>query len=244
MKIKKIIKKVTRNINKIMRSFDKNIYISIGENCLCDNILERNKLKSFSSPYASGRSNIEYLIAHEKESFKDFLNTEFLQHENLTDGKKVARNKKYVSTKNSYHSSCSEGFEFTHHDVLGSSDMKGKIQKRCERMMSLKNKNIIMLYHHRLCDGTDEELLLSDLSEFAKMYEKKNNTAYIFLFSQIIVENPEERRIERTALENVNMYKLYTLNEWSGEDQDIFWARCDDDLLKTMIDDMKSLRKN
>ena len=44
-------------------------YISIGENCLADDILKRFNMKSFSSPYASSRSNIEYILAFENSEF-------------------------------------------------------------------------------------------------------------------------------------------------------------------------------
>ncbi|MCQ2587766.1 MAG: papain-like cysteine peptidase [Treponema sp.] len=39
----------------------------MGENCLPDNILSRNDLKSFSSPFSYCRSNIEYILAFEKD---------------------------------------------------------------------------------------------------------------------------------------------------------------------------------
>lgn len=42
-------------------------YLSLGENCLADDILKRYKLKSFSTPYSPTRSNIEYAIQSEKK---------------------------------------------------------------------------------------------------------------------------------------------------------------------------------
>ncbi|MFJ5369320.1 DUF1796 family putative cysteine peptidase, partial [Bosea sp. CER48] len=44
-------------------------WLSLGENCLPDNILERNGLKMFSTPFSHGRSNIEYAIQLHSEGY-------------------------------------------------------------------------------------------------------------------------------------------------------------------------------
>lgn len=84
-KLKKHIKGIIKHIKRIKKILDKNVIFSVGENCLADNILARNGLKSFSSPYSSGRSNIEYILAFEKEAFSDFLNQKYLKYENFGD---------------------------------------------------------------------------------------------------------------------------------------------------------------
>lgn len=76
--MKRLFKKISGYIKKIKHINDKYVIVSFGENCLTDNILSRNDLKSFSTPYSSGRSNIEYILAHEKEYFNDFLNSAYL----------------------------------------------------------------------------------------------------------------------------------------------------------------------
>ena len=232
------IKSLTNYVKMISKSFDKNVVFSLGENCLSDNLLERNGLKSFSSPYSSGRSNIEYILAFEKDKFSDFLNLKYLEYEYFFD-KKVPRNKKYVTVQNQYHNSCLNGFEFTHHDVISSQKIRNKINKRCQRMLRLQEKNIIMLYHHRLCSETDEELLISHLLELADIYKLRNNDVHIYTFSQVIVSEENQRKAECKIIRGVNVYKFYTLNEWVGNNNNIFWAKCDDDLLKEMITDIK-----
>jgi hypothetical protein len=59
------------------------------------------------------------------------------------------------------------------------------------------------------------------------------------MFSQVIVSKENQRKVEHTVNRGVNVYKFYTLNEWAGDNQDIFWARCDEDLLTKMIVDIK-----
>lgn len=232
-------KRIKKHIKKIIKSFDKNVLFSIGENCLADDVLARNGLKSFSSPYASSRSNIEYLLDFENENFKDILNPKWLVYEN-SSGNKVARNKKYVDVNNKYHSSCINGFEFTHHDVIGDNAMTDTIRKRCRRLMKLHNKNIVMLYHHRYCQETDEKLLLKNLTELAELYKARKNQVHIYMFTQVIVSTEAERKTEHLVNNGINIYKFYTLNVWGGEDADILWARCDNDLLQEMIDDINT----
>lgn len=237
-KLYKESKRLKKHIRRIIKSFDKNVLFSIGENCLADDILARNGLKSFSSPYASGRSNIEYLLAFENEGFKDFLNPEYLVYENTSENK-VARNKKYVGVNNSYHKSCTNGFEFTHHDVIGDNAMTDTIRKRCRRMTKLRNKNIVMLYHHRYCQETDEQLLLKNLSELAGIYKSRKNRVNIYMFTQIIVHTDAERKAEHYVDNGINVYKFHTCSVWGGDNEEILWARCDNDLLREMIEDIK-----
>ncbi len=239
-KIKKMLKKIKKHIKKIIKLLNKNIVFSIGENCLTDNILARNGLKSFSSPYASARSNVEYILNFEKEEFKDFLNPEFLVYEPNSNGL-VPRNKKHTETFNNYHNSCVNGFEFTHHDVIGNKDAKKKIIKRCKRMLALKNKNIIMLYHHRFCEDTDMKMLNEHLNSLAESYEKRGNTVSVFLFTQKIVPSEDKRRVERLVDGKINTYVFHTMNVWGGDNEEYLWARCDDDLIETMIKDIKGL---
>ena len=56
-----------------------NVCVSFGENCLTDDILKRHNLKSYSTPYSSSRSNIEYILQIEEDCFSDFLNPEYIE---------------------------------------------------------------------------------------------------------------------------------------------------------------------
>lgn len=222
-----------------MKNGSKNVFFSIGENCLADNILNRYGIKSFSSPFSSGRSNIEYILQFERENYEGFVDKSFLKYETVGNGE-VARNKKYVETKNQYNSFCTNGFEFTHHDVISDVKVRNTINKRCNRLLKLSNKNIHMLYHHRLCNETDESILIDDLEKLKEIYESRHNKVFIHMFTQVIVNDSSERKISHDVVRGIDVYKLYTLNEWTGDDDDILWARCDDDLILEMIKGIKS----
>ncbi len=237
--MKKLWKHFANTGKKFIRRLDrKNVVFSIGENCLTDDLLSRNNLKSFSSPYSTGRSNIEYILAFEQEQFSSFLCPDYLTYETV-DNKRVVRNSKYVSVKNSYHPSVLNGFEFTHHDVLGDRKARQTMQKRCERQLRLKNKNIVMLYHHRYCENTDVDFLCMQLSELAQLYRERGNKVSVLWFTQIPGTDPQKRRIEKLITGDTNGYTFYTEQEWKGSDPQIFFGRSDDDLFREMIRDIK-----
>ena len=59
------------------------------------------------------------------------------------------------------------------------------------------------------------------------------------MFSQVIVSEEIQRKAEHMVSRGINVYRFHTLHEWAGKEDDIFWARCDDDLLKIMIADIR-----
>lgn len=223
---------------------DRYIIISMGENCLSDDILNRYDLKSFSSPFSSGRSNVEYILDFEKENYVDFLNPDYLKYESF-NGKKVPRNIKYVTTQNHYSDSCSHGMEFTHHDVISDPSLKKTIARRYERLQKLSKKNIVFVYHNRYCEKTDISLLVSCFEKIKQIYETRKNVVQVFIFTQKLVVAEKERRVECKELNGMKIYTFYTNNIWEGANNEIFFARCDDDLIRVMIDDIRHyIKKN
>lgn len=220
---------------------DKYIVISLGENCLPDNILSRNNLRSFSSPFSTGRSNIEYVLAFEKENYVDFLNPDYMNYE-MFNKRIVVRNTKYITTKNRYDVTCIRGMEFSHHDVISNIHTREQIARRYTRLQKISNKDIVFVYHHRYCKETDMDLLVTSFKEIKQIYEARNNHVHIFIFTQEIVPSKEYRKVEYKETDGLKIYTFYTQNIWEGANQDIFWARCDDDLLKVMVDDIRKVR--
>lgn len=235
---KKKLKILRKHFKKFINMLSKNVVISIGENCLADNILSRNNIKSFSSPYASARSNIEFILAFEKERFVDFLNPKYLIF-NETANNKVVHNIKFTETKNKYYNSCIYGFEFTHHNVLEDDNVRKKFKRRCKRLLSLKNKNIVMLYHHRICEDTDINMLTNHLQELSQIYRARKNNVQIFLFTQKIVSSETLRKVDHSIINGVECYVFHTMHAWAGDKEEYLWAKCDNDLLETMISDIK-----
>ena len=228
---------------KLKLKFTKNIFVSFGENCLTDNILERHKLKLITTPFSHGRTNIEYIIQMELDNYKKFLNLDFIQYEILND-KKVPRLKVYNVIHNDYNELHKNGFEFTHHDVIASDAMRLKFKHRVDELQKLKKtKKITIVYHHRLNDKTDSEILFNDLLKLKDIYTFAKNHPEIVCFTQKIIKDPNLRRMVYELKNGIHYFEFHTLNEWAGDDDDLFWARSDEDLIKKMIHQIKSLKK-
>ena len=239
-KIRRVIIRNFRNIKKVQKLKKDKLYLSFGENCLTDNILSRYNIKSYSTPYSSARSNIEYILQIEKDNFKNFLNPEYMKYDYVRKDK-VVRLTVYNKIENQYHNLHMNGFEFSHHDVLSNEELRDTMNRRCERLLNLKNKKLCIFYHNRYNENTNEKMLVTHLQELSKIYSERCSSVTIFMFTQVIVTNKEERRVEHTSIDNINIYKFYTLNVWEGTDNRIFWAKCDDDLISEMIEDAKKI---
>ncbi|MDR1501048.1 MAG: papain-like cysteine peptidase [Prevotella sp.] len=240
-KLRRIYQQCKRIIKENRYIFSKKLYLSFGENCLTDNILDRHNIKSFTTVYSHGRSNIEYILQIEKDNYVNFINPQFIKYEEL-DSKLVPRLKIYDKITNSYNKLHTNGFEFTHHDIIKDESIRDKFTKRIDRLNKYKGKkDIIIFYHHRLDALTDIDRLLGHLSELGQLYSKGEHNAQIILFYQNIVENPIERKLEYKIFQNTHIFVFNTLNIWGGDDQELFWARCDEDLIGEMIKKVKRL---
>lgn len=215
----------------------RNICVSFGENCLTDNILKRHGLKSFSTPYANCRSNIEYILQIERDRFSDFLNSEYLSWEYAGD-KKVLRSSNYRKLQNFYDAMHMCGYEFTHYDVINNKAHRDAVQRRCDRLLNLgKDEDVFLniFYFHRQNSNTDMYLLIDHLNELKEIYEARCKYAQVVMFQQIIVDDASLRRVEHHVINGIHIYSLFVMEIWAGSNQDIFWGRCDDDLISQML---------
>ena len=103
-------------------------------------------------------------------------------------------------------------------------------------MLNLENKHIVFLYHHRLCDTTDRDLLCCHLNELAEIYRNRGSKVSIFVLMQKIITNADKRCVKNHLKNGIS---FYTLNEWAGTNSDILFAKCDDDLISVMINQIK-----
>ena len=216
-----------------------NVFISFGENCVADDILRRYRLKSFTTPYSHGRTNIEYILQGEKDRFASFLDTSKMDYA-ICDNKQVVRLNVYTDYSNKYESTCINGVEFTHHDVKGNEEIRNTFKRRVERLLKSYSRNLFLFYYHRYCPDTNEELLLEHLRELKEIYQSRNKgNVNVIMFTQEIVGKKEERHLEYRTVEvmgtEIHVFKFHTLNIWQGSNDEIFWGRCDDDLIHEMI---------
>jgi glycosyltransferase involved in cell wall biosynthesis len=232
---------VAKGKGKLNLLFSKKIYVSYGENCLTDNILQRHFLKSLTTPFSHGRSNVEYILQLERDNYKDFLNPEYLRYEVL--GKKeVPRLKKYNVVDNQYNDAHENGFEFTHHDVINNESHRFKMNKRVHALRKLNGrKKFIILYHHRSNSRTNIDLLLKHLQELKELYSSNSLTSEVICFTQNIISDTIDRKLSYAQNNGIHYFIFHTMNEWAGDNNDIFWAKCDEDLIVQMLSIVKKL---
>jgi hypothetical protein len=221
-------------------SYDcKTLWLSLGENCLADDVLKRHGLKSFSTPYSSCLSNIDYALQLEASQYDGLLDANNLQYHDAF-GKRVVRSIRYVVAEPIFHDGCLRGFEFTHHDPLGSIKDRSSMQRKVERMHAIRGRrNIIFLYHHRITKHTQLDQLIEKLALYRSIYSTDRAECFIALLRQRLVGDPAHRRMTvNTPAEGIVDYCLNTTAAWSGNDPELFWARVDDDLIQQMIQDI------
>ena len=238
---KRINAKVKSLLNELKISRSKKLYLSFGENCLSDNILDRYKLKSFTTPFSHGRCNVEYILNLEKDNYRKFLAPENLNYEEL-NGKDVPRLKSYRNIQNTYHELQMNGFEFTHHDVIKDGNLKIKFRERVMKLLQYKGKKkYIILYHHRFCAETNFELLIEHLNLLKSLYSKNNINSEVILFKQVIIKSELNRKMNYSLYKNIHIFDFNTISIWEGDTPELLWAKCDDDLINKMIDKIKHL---
>ena len=214
--------------------------LSFGENCLANDILTRYHLETELTPFSLSKSNVEYILQLERDHYKDFLNPENLAYEYFRD-EKVVRLKKYNKIENQYHILCMNGFEFTHHDIISNPIAREAMQKSCEGLKQLKNETLFILYHHRFCPNTNMDMLIRHLGQLKEIYQQRGNKVNLIMFTQKIISDPKDRKMLFQNINGIYVYTFYTLTEWGGRNHDIFYARCDDDLIEKMIESIKLL---
>src|SRR5690554_215389 len=127
------------------------IWISLGENCLTDNILQRHGLKVFSTPYSHCRSNLDYSIFFEQNDYSPLIQAGNFKYHN-TENRKVLRCIVPSTCDDIYHPLHCQGLELTHHDIFAHSNNLRSFKRKVSRMIklkALKRKRIIHLYHYR-----------------------------------------------------------------------------------------------
>ncbi|HBQ4468207.1 TPA: hypothetical protein L7197_001843, partial [Klebsiella pneumoniae subsp. pneumoniae] len=239
MLMKKIRKKLLAYYSELMCSLKRNnnvIWLSLGENCLPDDILKRHHKKSYSSLYASGRSNIEYATQMENNNYNHLLDKDNLYFAKVGNDT-VVRSSLYNISSQHYSELHLNGFEFTHHNPIDNVDHRLSFERRIKRMIEGKGKqNFVFLYHHRICNNTNLENARKHLKEFQKKYQAGEKKCFIIFFYQTLTKNNEQRQLKLVNSEdNILEFHLITQHIWAGHDKDIFWARVDDDLIGRMI---------
>lgn len=221
---------------------DKFIWLSLGENCLVRDIFETYKLNFLNTIYASARSNIDYALQLEKTNYKDLIETKYLKHFKNSVNQNIVINQKFKCSNDIFHELNANGFEFSHHDVIGNKKHRGMYIRRINRQLDLRGKrNVIFTYHHRMNDNMNVNYVRDKLKEFQQYYTNEHVKCVIVFLYQNLVNTKEERKLDiNYTSKNIIECVFHTQIIWEhflwGEIPNRNIKEIDDDLFKQMID--------
>lgn len=214
-------------------------YVSIGENCLVDELLKKVMLKAESYPFGSGRFNIDYITSVVQEDFKNLLLTENLKYETV-DGKQVVKNTFYKTKNDIFCPTVSSDYEFTHHDVLNEKD-KQSIERKIARFkeMMKSGDKVVFIYNYRYSTKQNVSKVTALLNDFLQLIKTKyNKNADVILFYQTL--NDKKREYTITTSGNVTLCEFITKEAWVGDDN--YDGSKDMDLFRKVLADKKVAR--
>lgn len=214
------------------------LWLSLGENCLADRVLQRHKLKSFTTPFSHGRSNIDYILELENNSYHDLLNKSYLFKTVLTDGTSVVKSTKYVECDDIFEQTVATGFEFTHHDIIDNQHDVRSFTRRIERLKRIqKESHICFLYHYRYSEKMNIDAVIEKLNTFARAYTSDKYTCLIALLVQEKIELTGERALKILPQQGAVIPFIFrTQFTWGGK---FVFPDHDDDLFEEMFSYLK-----
>jgi hypothetical protein len=233
-----IFKHILKFVNRIKKTGCSAIYwLSLGENCLPDNILKRYGLKSFSTPFSFGQTNLDYALLLERIRYKGFLDQENLKYEQQSV-KRFTRSKLTNKCDNIYVHYHMRGFGTSYFDLINSEEDRESFDRKIKRLLSLRGKgNTVFFYHHRFHEQQNLELIFEKAVEYSKYYSKTLRKSHVVVFTQKIICDITHRGLHyQRVRNNIHFFNFHTEKIWEGNDPDIFWAKPDDDLIQKMID--------
>ena len=231
-------KEMYQSLEILKKEKRKKLYLSLGENSLTDNILDRHNLKSFSTPYSSARTNLDYAIFCEKTNYRTLIDKELLVYE-----KRGTLNNYMPILDSIFSVNHGNGFEFTRQDIINNKAHGESIQRKIDRLISIKGKeDVTFFYHYRLNNNLNYSKIFEKATEFISFYKPLETNSKIILFSQKIIKENRERTVSYKRISSrVHNFIFHTKYIWAGNNEEVFWARNDDDLIKIMLDNVKEI---
>lgn len=220
---------------------NRRLWFALGENCMPIEVLRRHNKNAPSTPFSTGRLDIEHVEYFERTNYRDLINPNYLIEANAITDKCYLN----VIKKSSgiFRPGRHRYVEFTHHNPIDENDKK-TITRRIQRMKEarkIENKKILF-YHHRSKWGF--KYTKNKIKELGNnILSLYNENTQLIAYSQTVVENEEDRALKMisTSKNRVIFCDFKTLNLWAGNNKDIFFGRCDDDLFKLMFEQYEQL---
>lgn len=215
------------------------VYVPLGENCLADDVVRRHGFDPVVNPYSYCRANLDYALQLESEGYGRLLDPDHLIVA-TSQGEPVVRNTAIIDCDPIYHPRHDLGFEFTHHDVIRNPEHRRSLQRKIDRLHDLRGRRSAwFFYHHRYHPAADLGQVAAKAERFAGFYTRPGAECRFVVFGQEIIDDPAERGVHRVDhSDRVVTYVFRTQEPWEGDNEDVFWARPDDDLFAEMFCDL------
>jgi len=215
--------------------------ISLGENCLIDEILKDFRLRKETFPFGSGRFNIEYIFSICEDNFENLLNTEYLRYAEV-EGIRVVKNSFYSCQHPIYHSTVCDDVEFTHHDLF-QPKIRASLQRKIQRFQfALENPDeFVFIYYYRYSELRNKLTLIGELEKWVAWVEKKSKRKpKVILIHQEIVNSSGNRGLMvQPHLWGLEV-SMQTLEIWTGPE--LWSAPHDRDLFDTLLNANSTLK--
>lgn len=219
-------------------------WVSLGENCLSDDVLKRHGLKTFSTPFSPSRSNIDHAIAADASEFRGFLDRENLVYGMATEGR-VVRSTLYECDPALFHKTASHGFETTHHDLIGSDRHRDSFARKIDRWNELRRSRIpvVFFYHHRIIANSNLPALVSKVERFLSTFSRDGAECRAIVAHQRIVEPNARGVVVSVVDERITTARFQTVRPWGGDVSSVL-GRDDDDLFTSALRQIRGRRRS
>ena len=221
--IQNLIEKIKHNygvsaVEKPKIKYNEPLFLSLGENCATDNIIARHNLKSYTTAYSWGYTNIDYALQLETVNIDYFLKPNFLYRQDLFN-EKGTFSKLIIDCQNIF--SWTNGFAFFHIDPLTNPEDTEKIKRRIMRLRDFREngeRDFIFFYNHRFHNNMNLFELIKKLKLFSELYTSLKHKCLIVCLAQEIVSQEYNREVSYFLDGNVYMFVFKTHNIWIGAD--------------------------
>lgn len=202
------------------------VWVSLGENCLTQSIIERNKKNTIRSPFSFCVSNIDYGLHLEGTNYQDLLSAHNLY---LKNGKYMSKMPKCDPI---FWPAGGGDFDLRHFDLKRQSTISG-LHRKIRRMIDLRENDCgkIFLYHHRINPNSDITRVSQKIQKFISLYPNSRGV----MFYQKIIPEQQQETVSLEILNEVFCFCFNTRTLWSGPNHRLFNALVNNELIDQMI---------
>jgi hypothetical protein len=203
------------------------VWVSLGENCLPQTIINDLGLNSIVSPYSWAIGTIDHILNMQE---KDFSLDDYRQFVDTVYNETYSIHKTSKNSNDYWFRNSQEFLIFRHHDFSKQKDYEA-IARRFARYKALNDENIVFLYYYRATENSPNyEYVRSRLEYFISKYYPKSKAVMFYR------TDGDENTINLIdSKSNVFEFEIKTTTPYEGKDPN--WkAMPDRELHKEMLE--------